>query len=377
LNKIKSRKPEQRYKDRSNVFIPPFRFNFLTPFYDFMMKWAARESTFKLRLVEQARIEKGHRVLDLGCGTATLTILLKKAQPEAEIVGLDGDPKVLQIAKAKVTKAGVDISLDYGMAFELPYPDNSFDRVVSSMVLHHLTREDKARTLKEVFRVLKPGGELHVADFGKPQNVLMRFTSLIMRHLEETADLIKGSLPNMFHDAGFEHVEQTNQFMLIFGTFTLYKAPKSTEPSREAAYLEGKSKGISRKNPSPQTMVEKEKYYSLLRTYARIIAPFYDIIFGSFTFGSGSKLRYKVVDFADAPTGSRMLDVATGTGKQAFAFAKKGYDVFGIDLSEDMLQIAKKNNTCKNVKFDRADATNLPFEDNSFAVSCVSLELQK
>lgn len=77
-----------------------------------MMRLAARESTFKPRLVEQARIKKNYRVLDLGCGTATLTILLKKAQPEAEVIGLDGDPKVLEIAKSKVAKAGADISLD-------------------------------------------------------------------------------------------------------------------------------------------------------------------------------------------------------------------------------------------------------------------------
>lgn len=243
------------------------------------------------------------------------------------------------------------------------------------MVLHHLTRENKVRTLKEAFRVLKPGGELHVADFGKPQNVLMRLTSLIMRHLEKTSDLIKGSLPDMLHDAGFEQVEQTGQFMTIFGTFALYKAQKSTELSREIGYLEGKSKSISTETQSHKAMVEKEKYYWLLKTFFRILAPFYDVIFKSLTFGSDSKLRYKVVHYVDAPTGSRILDVATGTGKQAFAFAKKGYDVFGIDLSEDMLKIAKKNNTYENVKFDVADATNLPFEDNSFDVSCVSFAL--
>lgn len=66
-----------------------------------MMTCAARESTFKPKLVEQARIEKGQRVLDLGCGTATLSILIKKTNPEAEVVGLDADPKILDIAKSK------------------------------------------------------------------------------------------------------------------------------------------------------------------------------------------------------------------------------------------------------------------------------------
>ena len=75
-----------------------------------------RESTFKRRLVEQARIEKGQRVLDLGCGTGTLTILIKKSHPEAEVIGLDGDPNILEIARTKIAKAGLDITLDQGIA---------------------------------------------------------------------------------------------------------------------------------------------------------------------------------------------------------------------------------------------------------------------
>ncbi|VVB94934.1 Ubiquinone/menaquinone biosynthesis C-methyltransferase UbiE [uncultured archaeon] len=132
-------------------YIPALTFEWLTPLYDPVMLFM-RESTFKRTLVEQADIKNGYRVLDLGCGTATLTILIKKAYPGAEVTGLDGDPKILSIARAKVAQAGLDISLDTGMSFELPYPDRSFDRVFSSL-FHHLTREDKARTFKEIFRV--------------------------------------------------------------------------------------------------------------------------------------------------------------------------------------------------------------------------------
>ncbi len=194
---------------QSAIYIPAFGHNFLTPFYDFMMKWAARESTFKPKLVEQTRIEKGLRVLDLGCGTATLTILIKKTHPEAEVVGLDADSKILEIAKSKVAETGLDITLDHGTAFKLPYPDSSFGCVVSSMVFHHLTRENKVRSLREVFRVLKSGGELHVADLGKPQNALMQLASVIFGRLEETSENIKGLLPEMFRNAGFEQVEET------------------------------------------------------------------------------------------------------------------------------------------------------------------------
>jgi len=102
------------------------------------------ETKFKRQLIDQARIEKGQRVLDLGCGTATLTILMKRIQPGAEIVGLDGDPKILKIAKLKAAKARVDIILKHTMAFDIPYPDASVDSVLSSLVFHHLTRRIKA-----------------------------------------------------------------------------------------------------------------------------------------------------------------------------------------------------------------------------------------
>ena len=117
-------------------------------------------------------------------------------------------------------------------------------------------------------------------------------------------------------------------------------------------------------------MDEEKEYYSLIRKVFDILAPFYDIVTMPF-----SRVRDKVVNFANARKGSKLLDIATGTGKQAFAFAKKGYDVIGIDLSEAMLKVANKKNRYGNVKFEVADATNLLFEDNSFDVSCVSFAL--
>jgi len=217
---------EQTQESKRAVFIPAFGYSFLTPLFDFMMKWAARESMFKPKLVEQARIEKGHRVLDIGCGTGTLTILIKKANPEAEVIGLDADPAILEIAKSKVAEAGLDISLDCGMSFKLPYPDGSFDRVIASLVFHHLTWENRVSSFKEVFRVLRPGGELQIADLGKPQNALMYLPSLTIGRLEEASDFVKGLLPEMLRNAGFDQVEETAKYMTIFGTLALYRTRK-------------------------------------------------------------------------------------------------------------------------------------------------------
>ena len=117
-------------------------------------------------------------------------------------------------------------------------------------------------------------------------------------------------------------------------------------------------------------MDEEREYYLLIKKVFDILAPFYDFVTLPF-----SSVRDKVVNFVDARNGSKILDVATGTGKQAFAFAKKGYEVIGIDLSEAMLKVANTKNKYGNVKFEVADAINLPFEDNRFDVSCVSFGL--
>lgn len=88
-----------------------------------------------------------------------------------------------------------------------------------------------------------------------------------------------------------------------------------------------------------------------------------------------SRIRNEAVYFIDAKNNSKILDVATGTGKQAFAFAKRGYDVIGIDLSEDVLKVTNEGNKYENVTFWIADAANMPFKNNLFDVSCISFAL--
>jgi ubiquinone/menaquinone biosynthesis C-methylase UbiE len=146
--------------------------------------------------------------------------------PKADVVGLDGDPKVLEIARSKAAKAGVILRLDYGMAYQLPYPDGSFDRVLSSLVFHHLVRDDKRRTMGEVYRVLQPGGEFHLVDFGKPRSLYGYLLSPFMKRLEQASDNISGLLPVMMREAGFSQVEEVAHFTTVFGTLTSVRAGK-------------------------------------------------------------------------------------------------------------------------------------------------------
>lgn len=212
-------------KNKPN-FIPALRFRWLTKLFDPFLQVTMPEKMMKDELIKQAGFKKGYRVLDLGCGTATLTVGIKNNYPEAEVSGIDIDEKILEIAKNKIDNLGLDISLKQGSAFDLPFPDEEFDRVVSSLMLHHLTTENKRRALKEGYRILRSGGEIYILDFGKPHNNLMYLISLFMRRLEETADNFKGMLPKMMDEAGFDDIQEINNYNTLFSTVTLYKASK-------------------------------------------------------------------------------------------------------------------------------------------------------
>jgi ubiquinone/menaquinone biosynthesis C-methylase UbiE len=122
-----------------------------------VVRLTLRERKFKKRLVDQANPRSGLRLLDVGCGTGTLALSLKSRAPEAEVVGLDADPEVLDRARVKAREAGLEVRFDRALATELPYEDGSFDLILSTLFFHHLTGADKRCTAKEITRVLKPG----------------------------------------------------------------------------------------------------------------------------------------------------------------------------------------------------------------------------
>lgn len=216
-------------EEKSQKYIPALRYDWLTAVYDPILRLTLREFEFKNTLVKAAQVQPGQRVLDLGCGTATLTILVKQTQPDAEVAGIDGDEKVLTLARLKVLQSGMVVALDHGMVYALPYPDNSFDHVFSSLLFHHLSRDNKLRALRETFRVLRPGGKLHVTDWGKAANPFMRALFLLVQVLDgfsTTADNINGLLPSFFNQVGFEDVVLMRQYLTVFGTLCLYDGRK-------------------------------------------------------------------------------------------------------------------------------------------------------
>jgi ubiquinone/menaquinone biosynthesis C-methylase UbiE len=211
------------------MYVPALGYRWLTPYYDAVVGVTTREKTFKRALIRQANVQSGQRVLDLACGTGTLAIWIKEAVADAEIIGVDGDPAILQFAIRKAEQAAVAVRFDAAMSFSLPYTETYFDCAVSSLFFHHLSWQDKKRTVAEVFRVLRPGGQLHVADWGKAGSIVMRVLFAFVQLLDgfsNTRDNVRGKLVELFEEEGFVDVTETTTFSTICGTMALYSAVK-------------------------------------------------------------------------------------------------------------------------------------------------------
>jgi len=216
-------------KSSEPKYVPALGYHWLTPYYDAVVGTTTRERSFKQALIKQARFAPGQHVLDLASGTGTLAIWIKQHQPQANVTGVDGDPGILSLASRKAQKANVSVQFDHALSYSLPYSEAQFDRVVSSLFFHHLSWDNKERTAQELFRVLKPGAELHVADWGRADNTLMRGLFLFVQLLDgfkNTQDNVSGKLIALFEQAGFVEVTQRQTFSTIYGTMALYSAVK-------------------------------------------------------------------------------------------------------------------------------------------------------
>jgi ubiquinone/menaquinone biosynthesis C-methylase UbiE len=214
-------------------YLPALRLRALTRFYDPIVGLTTREGLFKSRLVEQVSPAPHERILDLGCGTGTLALLIKQAEPRAEVFGLDADPEILDRARAKAAAAGAETRFDEGLSDQLPYEDESFDVVVSTLFFHHLTPVAKRQSVNEIARILRPGGMLRVADWGRPSDPVMRALSFSIRILdgfEPTRDNIAGALPAIFEAGGLAGAAETGRIRTVYGTLAFYKAERPGAP---------------------------------------------------------------------------------------------------------------------------------------------------
>ncbi len=214
----------------SNIqFIPALRYTWLTAFYDWLIRYTLPEKEFKNELITRAGFQIGQQVLDFGVGTATLSIMVKKKYPMTNVMGIDVDPKILKIAGRKIKKKNVAINLVSYDGLQIPLKDSSVDKVISSLVFHHMLLDQKKAAFHEIYRVLKINGKLHIADWGKPSNFFMRLLAYpfqLFDGYKNTRDNINGKLPELIEEAGFKDVTIISKYNTVFGTLQLFEATK-------------------------------------------------------------------------------------------------------------------------------------------------------
>lgn len=211
--------------DAERSFIPAFGKRWLLPLYDPFL-WLLGADAAKRPLIEQAQIQSGFRVLDIGCGTGTMAVLIKRTHPATDVVGIDPDPDALAVCKRKTNRAGLAIEFDRGFADHMPYADATFDRVFSSFMFHHLTAEEKSATLGEIRRVLKAGASLHLLDFVRAHGTESKSGEhgLSVHRRGTLAELVEGRMTAIMDEAGFVDAKEVSRGKNFLGPIAYYRA---------------------------------------------------------------------------------------------------------------------------------------------------------
>jgi demethylmenaquinone methyltransferase/2-methoxy-6-polyprenyl-1,4-benzoquinol methylase/phosphoethanolamine N-methyltransferase len=155
--------------------------------YDLMVRLLSfgQEKQFRQATLDLADIHPGENILEVGCGTGTLTLAARqKAGTAGQIVGIDVASDMLEAARQKAARARLDVQFQPGRIEAIPFPDETFDLVLSSLMLHHVHGDAaKQDGMREIMRVLKPGGRVLIVDMAPPKNSHLRgLASLIVGH---------------------------------------------------------------------------------------------------------------------------------------------------------------------------------------------------
>ena len=178
-----------------------WRYDLLVWFFDtFLLRGTLRK--LPQRAADLAQLQPGEAVLDVGCGTGALAMVAcKRVGATGHVCGIDPGPKQVARARSKAERASLPIDFQVGVMEQLAFSDQSFDVVLSSLVMHHLPDDLKRLGLAEMARVLKPAGRLVIVDFKRAEAAPRRPAQL------GAGSLGLQDLPAFLQGAGFEHLE--------------------------------------------------------------------------------------------------------------------------------------------------------------------------
>jgi ubiquinone/menaquinone biosynthesis C-methylase UbiE len=219
-------------KHHPHDYLPAAGHDALLPGYDVLSRLLGMKKVYEA-LIGQAELAECRRVLEIGCGTGNLIIRAKRAHPHLEAIGCDPDPLALERARRKSNR----IRFERGYAQRLPYADGEFDRVLSSMMLHHLGDDAKPAAAAELFRVLRPGGRLHLVDIGGDMTPGDGLAARLVMRSHHAAGNLGDAIPRLLRGAGFDCAPVATHRQRFVGRLTYYRAvrPPSTGDVSKAA----------------------------------------------------------------------------------------------------------------------------------------------
>ena len=213
-------------------YVPALGYHFLTPLYDTVIALMTRETTWRTALVKQIAPDQHDVVVDVGCGTGTLAVMLKRASPYTTVYGIDPDPDVLGRAEIKARDNGMLVHFMKGYGTDVAERAASLrvTKIVSSLVLHQVPLAGKREILGNMLAALKPGGEVHIADYGLQRTAMMRLLFRQVQHVdghEITQPNADGIVPVLMEEVGFDNVRENRVIATPTGSISLYSGRKA------------------------------------------------------------------------------------------------------------------------------------------------------